>query len=208
MDVVLGRMPDFVDEVVVVDNNSTDGTGEVARSLGAKVVRETRRGYGAAYKAGLAAAGGDVIATLDGDDTYPPEAISGLVDALEDTPADFISAARFPLADASAMPLTNQFGNWVLTTTHWILFGRALRDSQSGMWVFRRSILPSLHLTSDGMPFSEEIKIEAMMRPGIRFLERHIEYRQRIGTVKLQRWREGAENLLFLLRKRFGRNHR
>ena len=67
----IGMLPPCVDEIVVVDNNSTDQTGEVAKSLGARVVFEGRKGYGAAYKAGLPAARGDVTVTLDGDGTYP-----------------------------------------------------------------------------------------------------------------------------------------
>src|SRR5262245_13310500 len=70
---VIGRMPAAVDEIVVVDNNCTDRTAEVARGLGAKVVAERRRGYGAAYQAGFRAATRDLVVTLDGDGTYPPE---------------------------------------------------------------------------------------------------------------------------------------
>src|SRR4029079_4721832 len=64
---VLAQMPSMVDEVVVVDNASTDRTGEVARGAGARVVFEARKGYGRAYKTGFAAARGDVIVTMDGD---------------------------------------------------------------------------------------------------------------------------------------------
>jgi glycosyltransferase involved in cell wall biosynthesis len=201
---VFEQIPDYVDEVVVVDNRSTDGTGDVARSLGAKVVYEAKQGYGAAYKAGLPAATGEIIATLDGDGTYPAEEIARLVDLLEDGGHDFISASRFPLRNPESMPLTNQFGNRVLTIATRLLFGHPIVDSQSGMWVFRKSILPKLRLTSDGMPFSEEIKLEALANPGVRFFEGHIPYYQRIGEVKLRRWSEGFENLLFLVRKRFG----
>src|SRR5437762_9471175 len=112
---VLEGMPSYVDECVVVDNNSTDRTGEVARSLGARVVVEKRPGYGAAYKAGLPAATGDVIVTLDGDGSYPSDAIQPLVERLVDRNLDFISGCRFPLANPRAMPLTNQIGNGVLT---------------------------------------------------------------------------------------------
>jgi glycosyltransferase involved in cell wall biosynthesis len=200
---VIGRCPKEVDEIVVVDNNCTDRTAEVARSLGAKVVSEKRPGYGAAYKAGLAAATGDIIVTLDGDGTYPPEAIPALVDTLVAQRWDFLSACRFPLADRRAMGLTNQLGNWVLTTTSMVLFFKPIRDSQSGMWVFRRSILDRLRVTSDGMPFSQEIKLEAILR-GFRFGEAHIHYGARIGEVKLQKWRDGWLNLSFLFKKRFG----
>jgi glycosyltransferase involved in cell wall biosynthesis len=201
---VIESMPPYVDEVVVVDNNSTDRTGEIARSLGAVVVFQPRKGYGAAYQAGLPAATGDVIATLDGDGTYPADEISLLVDALEDRKLDFISGARFPLRDQSAMNFSNKVGNLVLTITTMLLWFRPLRDSQSGMWVFRRSILPKLRLTSDGMPLSEEIKIEAIEKLGSRFAEVGIDYRPRIGEVKLQKWRDGWLNLSFLFAKRFG----
>lgn len=200
---VLGRVPPDVDEVVVVDNASTDRTAEVARSLGARVVSETRRGYGAAYKAGLAAATGDLVVTLDGDGTYPPEAIPGLVDTLLDRGWDFLSACRFPLADTGAMPLSNRIGNRVLTLATAALFFHAIRDSQSGMWVFRRALLERMRLMSDGMSFSEEIKLEALAR-GARFGESHIAYGDREGTVKLRKWRDGWSNLSFLIRRRLG----
>jgi hypothetical protein len=99
----------------------------------------------------------------------------------------------------------NRLGNHVLTLTTRLLFGRRLRDSQSGMWVFRRSLLGRLRLVSDGMSFSEEIKLEALFRPGVRFAECPISYAPRIGDVKLRRWRDGWGNLLFLVRKRLGR---
>ena len=199
---VIESMPSYVDEIVVVDNNSTDRTGEIARSLGAVVVFQPVKGYGAAYQAGLPAATGDVIATLDGDGTYPADEISILVDALEDRKLDFISGARFPLRNGNAMNFSNKIGNMVLTLTTMLLWFRPLRDSQSGMWVFRRSVLPKLRLTSNGMPLSEEIKIEAIEKLGRRFAEVGIDYRPRIGEVKLQKWRDGWLNLSFLFRKR------
>jgi glycosyltransferase involved in cell wall biosynthesis len=200
---VLGRIPKVVDEVVVVDNNCTDRTADVARSLGAVVVAEKTPGYGAAYKRGLKAATRDVIVTLDGDGTYPPEEIPRLVDEMVDRNWDFLSASRFPLTDPTAMHLTNRLGNWVLTAAAAVLYFKPIRDSQSGMWVFRRSALDRMRLTSDGMPFSEEIKLEALLR-GLRFGEGHIPYGARVGEVKLDKWRDGWLNLTFLVKKRFG----
>lgn len=200
---VLGRIPKVVDEVVVVDNNCTDRTAEVAQSMGAVVVAEKTPGYGAAYKAGLRAASKDVIVTLDGDGTYPPEEIPRLVDEMVDRNWDFLSASRFPLTDPTAMHLTNRLGNWVLTVAAAVLYLQPIRDSQSGMWVFKRSGLGKMRLTSDGMPFSEEIKLEAVLR-GLRFGEGHIPYGARVGEVKLQKWRDGWLNLSFLVKKRFG----
>jgi hypothetical protein len=116
---------------------------------------------------------------------------------------DFLSASRFPLTDPRAMHLSNRIGNGVLTIAAAVLFFTPIRDSQSGMWVFRRSALERMTLTSDGMAFSEEIKLEALLR-GQRFGEGHIPYGVRIGEVKLQKWKDGWENLAFLVRKRLG----
>ena len=200
---VIGRMPTVVDEVVVVDNNCTDRTAEVAASLGARVVSERTPGYGAAYKAGLRAVQSDIVVTLDGDGTYPPEEIPRLVQTLLEKRWDFLSASRFPLADPRAMGFSNRLGNRVLTVAAAMLFFKPIRDSQSGLWVFRRAALERLRLTSDGMAFSEEIKLEALLR-GLRFGEAHIPYGMRVGEVKLQKWRDGWNNLVFLVRRRLG----
>ena len=82
---------------------------------------------------------------------------------------------------------------------------RWVRDSQSGMWVFRRSILKDMQLEADGMAFSEEIKIEALKNPRVRFGEISIMYTSRIGEKKLNPWRDGLQNLLFLVKKRLPR---
>jgi glycosyltransferase involved in cell wall biosynthesis len=200
---VLRRMPEFVDEVIVVDNNSTDRTADVAESLGARVIREHVRGYGRAYKKGFSVATGDVIITLDGDHSYPPDAISYLLEAFLHLEADFLNASRFPVRDRQAMSFKHKFGNFVLSVAMSLLYFRWVRDSQSGMWVFRRSILEGMKLTSDGMAFSEEIKIEALKRSDVRFNEISIQYSSRLGEIKLNPWRDGFYNLWFLLKKRF-----
>ncbi len=200
---VIKSLPECVDEVVVVDNNCTDRTAEVARALGARVVTQTTKGYGAAYKAGLPAVTGDVTITMDGDSTYPSEQIEELVDYLVDRELDFISASRFPLTNPEAMSFTNKVGNMVLTVAMLLLYGTGIRDSQSGMWVYRSSVYPKMRLTSDGMPFSEEIKIEAIRAKDIRFGEYPVNYHPRVGEVKLDKWRDGLRNLSFLVQKRF-----
>src|SRR5579862_1605920 len=158
---VLRRMPEFVDEVIVVDNGSTDRTSDVARSFGARVIREDVRGYGRSYKTGFSWATGDIIVTLDGDHSYPPDAISYLLEAFLHLDVDFLNASRFPVRDRHSMSFKHKFGNVILSIAMSLLYGRWVRDSQSGMWVFRRSILDGFKLTSDSMAFSEEIKIEA-----------------------------------------------
>jgi glycosyltransferase involved in cell wall biosynthesis len=201
---VLARMPSFVDEVIVVDNNSTDRTAELARSRGARVLHEEVRGYGRAYKTGLVQSRGDIIVTLDGDHSYPPDAISYLLEAFLHSEVRFLSASRFPLKNRQAMSLKHWIGNRLLSLAMSILYFRWVRDSQSGMWVFERSSLDEMQLVSDGMAFSEEIKIEAITRRRIGFKEIYIDYSTRMGEIKLQPWRDGFKNLSFLLRKRFG----
>lgn len=198
---VLRRMPDFVDQTIVVDNGSTDRTREVAESFGAEVIREHVRGYGRAYKRGFSHATGDVIVTLDGDHSYPPDAISYLLEAFRHLEADFLNASRFPVREKGAMSLKHKFGNLVLSLAMSILFLRWVSDSQSGMWVFKRSILARMKLESDGMAFSEEIKIEAL-KANVRFVEISIQYSSRLGEIKLNPWRDGIQNLLFLVKKR------
>src|ERR1700685_3557612 len=173
---VLRSMPDFVDEVIVVDNASTDRTSQVASSLGAKVIHEKVRGYGRSYKRGFACATGDLIVTLDGDHSYPVDALSYLLEAFRHHEVDFLNASRFPVRDRHAMSLKHHFGNLALSLAMSILYFRWVRDSQSGMWVFRRSILKDMHLESESMSFSEEIKIEALKNPRVRFGELSIMY--------------------------------
>ncbi len=200
---VLNRMPEFVDQVIVVDNGSTDRTSEVAKRFGAQVIREDVRGYGRSYKTGFASATGDIIVTLDGDQSYPPDAISYLLEAFLHLEVDFLNASRFPVRDRHAMSLKHKLGNVILSVAMSLLYGRWVRDSQSGMWVFRRSILADMELVSDAMAFSEEIKIEALKNGRVRFEEISIQYTSRMGEIKLNPWRDGFYNLWFLLKKRF-----
>ena len=200
---VLSRMPDFVDDVIVVDNGSTDRTSEVAHSFGAQVIREEVRGYGRTYKKGFANAKGDIIVTLDGDHSYPVDAISYLLEAFLHLEVDFLNASRFPVRDRRAMSFKHHVGNLILSLAMSILYFRWVRDSQSGMWVFRRSILKNMVLESDSMAFSEEIKIEALKQPNVRFAEINIQYSSRLGEIKLNPWRDGFHNLFFLIKKRF-----
>ncbi len=202
---VLDAMPDFVDEVIVVDNGSTDRTPEVAASMGAKVIREPVRGYGRAYKRGFTVATGDIIITLDGDHSYPVDAVAYLIEAFLHLEVDFLNTSRFPVRDPRAMSFKHKVGNLVLSIATSLLFFRWVRDSQSGMWVLRRSIVKEMKLESDSMAFSEEIKVEVLRNRRLRFGEISILYSSRLGEKKLNPWRDGMQNLAFLVKKRFFR---
>jgi dolichol-phosphate hexosyltransferase len=199
---VLNDLPPFVDEVIVVDNGSTDRTATVARQLGAIVINELNRGYGRAYKTGFSRATGDIIVTLDGDHSYPADALSYLLEAFMHCRVGFLSGSRLPPLTPDAMSFKHKIGNRILSLTMSLLFLRWISDSQSGMWIFRRDALSKMRLTSDGMAFSEEIKIEAILNKDIGFREMFINYSQRVGEIKLQPWRDGLSNLAFLIRKR------
>lgn len=196
-------LPALVDQIIVVDNGSTDNTAAIARSFGWTVIPETRRGYGRAYKTGLAAATGEIIVTMDGDGTYPRNFIPVLLDVMHDENVDFISCDRTGHKDRPSSFL-RVFGNDVLNVFIWLLYGSRIHDSQSGMWVFRRELLGRMNLTSDGMAFSEEIKVEAFAMPGVHWKELPIYYKERHGESKLNIWRDGFYNLWFLFKKRFG----
>src|SRR5215471_16403688 len=159
---VLREVPPFVDEIIVVDNGSTDRTAAVAREMGALVVSELHRGYGRAYKSGFLRASGDIIVTLDGDHSYPVDALSYLIEAFLQSGVSFLSASRFPILRQNSMSFKHNIGNRILSLAMSVLFLRWINDSQSGMWIFHRSALTKMKLRSDGMAFSEEIKIEAL----------------------------------------------
>jgi hypothetical protein len=196
-------------EVLVIDGASTDGTAEKARAEGARVIVEPRKGYGRAYRTGFASAQGEIIATLDGDGTYPAERVPEYVDHLLEHGLDLVSGDRLASIDRSAMTTEHRIGNWALNlfvriAYHHYLRGLPngeLRDSQSGMWVLRRTLLDEVHLTQDGMAMSEELKIEAIVR-GFRFEEVPIRYAKRWGAPKLSSWRDGQRNLAYLFTKR------
>jgi hypothetical protein len=128
-----------------------------------------------------------------------------LIEAFLHLDVDFLNASRFPVRDNRAMSFKHKLGNLVLSVAVSVLFLHWVRDSQSGMWVFRRSILKDMKLEADGMAFSEEIKIEALRNPRIRFGEISILYTSRLGEKKLNPWRDGFHNLAFLFKKRFMR---
>ncbi len=188
-------------EVMVIDNGSKDKTRHIARQHGANVIVQPIRGYGNAYKAGFANASGDIIATGDADLTYPFEDLPEIIKKMEKEDLDFISTNRLVHINPEVMEPSNLFGNKLLTTVTKILFNSPFADSQSGMWIFRREIWDELNVRSSGMPFSQELKIEAFSR-GFKCAEVPIQYRIRAGDTKLNIYRDGTEVMMQLFRKK------
>ncbi|MFL6116805.1 MAG: glycosyltransferase family 2 protein [Catenulispora sp.] len=188
-------------EIVVVDNNSSDGTGELARACGARVVFQPEKGYGNAYKAGFAAAEGEVIASGDADRTYPFDHLPELLAELEGSGADFLTTDRLHPANRGAMKHSHFWANHVLSFFGRLIFRHGIRDSQSGMWIFHRYVWAGVDVRSPGMAFSQEIKNAAVLA-GYKVTETHIEYRVRGGDVKLNSIRDGVRNLAHLVSHR------
>jgi len=199
---LLPDVPPWIDEVVVVDNNSTDGTGEVARGLGCRVVEEKQQGYGIALKSGFQAAEGDIIITMDADGTCLFEHYPRLIKHMLDNGVDFVTARRIPDRFRTFTSLLRFLGDMFLDVTCWIFFRFWVYDSQSGIWAFKREILSRINLESDGWALSEEIKIEAFTHPELKAAELPILYINiRVGDSKLRMWRDGFANLCYIVKK-------
>jgi dolichol-phosphate hexosyltransferase len=194
-------------DFLIIDGASKDRTKAEAEKRGARVIIEPRKGYGRAYKRGFAEAEGDILVTGDADGTYPFERAHEFVQVLLDEGLDFVNCDRYGHLEKGAMSAKHRFGNWVLSSTARVLFGIRLRDSQSGMWVIRRTALPKLDVErmAEGMAFSQEVKIEAIRRLDGRFKEIPAGLRPRIGTPVLASWRDGLGNLKALFSWRVNR---
>jgi len=188
-------------EIMVIDNGSTDKTKHIASENGATVIVQPVRGYGNAYKAGFANATGDIIATGDADLTYPLGDLPKIVKKMEDENLDFITTNRLTNLKPEVMSKTHYFGNFVFHFAAKILFGLPCKDSQSGMWIFKRKIWSKLNVKSSGMAFSQELKIEAYKK-GFKCAEVPIVYRARVGEAKLSTFKDGFGNMLHLVLKR------
>lgn len=204
---MLQNVPSIVDEVIVVDNGSTDNTVFVAETLGAKVIREKRHiegvGYGFAHQAGMKHAKGDIIVALDGDNTYPIEKIPEILSYMLKTHVDFVSCARFPLSNEGAISKLRQFGVKVLNMEASLLFGYPIKDVLSGMWVMKKECVKKLNAKSGEWNFSPEIKLTALMHPEIRFSEYHISHSIRYnGVSKQQIWKTGLNHMFYIFELR------
>jgi glycosyltransferase involved in cell wall biosynthesis len=186
-------------EVIVVDNNSTDRSAEVASAHGATVVAEQRHGYGSAYLAGLSAAHGDYIVMGDADETYPIAELGPFVDRLEQGD-DLVLGSRFKgQIHGDAMPwLNRRIGNPILTGLLNLFFGVKVSDAHCGMRAVRRDALPALDLHSTGMEFASEMVFKAYRR-GLRVSEIPIDYFPRVGESKLNRFGDAWRHARFML---------
>jgi glycosyltransferase involved in cell wall biosynthesis len=201
-------IPDYVDEIIVVDNGSTDNTVWVAGEAGARVLSEKRTingiGYGFAHMKGMQHATGDIIFAMDGDDTYPSHQIRDIVEKMEDENLDFVSCNRLPLKNSGAISKIRRLGIFILNIEVLVLYGKHIRDILTGMWAVRKSAVPALKLKMGDWNFSPEIKVSAFVNENIRFAEFHIDHFEREEEASKQAiWNTGFNHLLYILKRRF-----
>jgi hypothetical protein len=187
----------LIGEVIVVDNGSIDGSGELARGAGAIVVDEPRRGYGSAYLAGLDVASGDYIVMVDADLTYDFQEIPRFVEQLDEG-AQLVIGNRMQSIHPGAMPRLSRVGNPLLSGFLNALHRTNIHDAHCGMRALRRDVLPLLNLRTVGMEFASEMVIRAT-REQLDVREVPIELHPRVGRSKLSPFRDGWRHLRVIL---------
>ena len=192
-----------MDYEIIVSDSSTDKSPEIARRLGAIVVRH-ERGYGNAYKEGLKHANGHYIIMGDSDGTYDFSEIPLFLEELQKG-YDFVIGNRFTgQMQKGSMPMLhkyigNPFLTWLLNVTH----GGSLGDVHCGFRAIKRDALQKLDLQSDGMEFASEMIIKAL-RQGMKIIEIPVSYRRRVGRSKMRSLRDGWRHVRFITYSRRG----
>lgn len=207
---VLGRVPDRVDEIVLVDGHSTDRTVQLARLACPDVVVVEQRGAGkgAALRAGFEAATGDLIVMMDADGSMEPTEITSFVTALEHG-YDFVKGSRrLPGGGSADLTPIRRLGNRVFTSAVNLLFLVPFSDLCYGFVAFRRDRLERLALTAHGFEFETEIAIHAV-KAGLRIAEvPSVESQRRYGASNLHAIRDGNRVLRTIVRERLSRRAR
>lgn len=193
------RTVGYEPEVVVLDGNSRDATVEVARSMGAIVVRDRGQGKGAAVRDARAALRGEFTVMMDADGTYAADAIPRVLDPLARGAADVVMGHR--LKQPGAMTGVHRFGNTMLSLGATVLYGRRCPDLCTGLWGFRTDALRALPMESEGFELEAEMfALAARLR--FRIAHTPVDYLPRKGTSKLST-RDGLRIGWCLVRKRF-----
>ena len=191
----------FSGEVIVADNGSTDGSQQIARELGARVVDVATKGYGAALQGGIIEAKGRYVIMGDADDSYDFSRTAPFI-ALLRAGNDLVMGNRFlgGIRPGAMPPLHRYLGNPVLTTIGRIFFRSPCGDFHCGLRGFRRDAILSLNLRATGMEFATEMVVKAtMQRLRITEVPTTLEPAGRSRPPHLRSWRDGWRHLRFLL---------
>lgn len=169
---VLARIPDLVDEILIIDGHSQDNTIEVAKTLcpHARILQQPGRGKGDALRFGIKEATGDIIVMLDADGSMAPEEIPSFIEPLLNG-YDFVKGSRFLHGAGTAdMPAHRIFGNWVFTTLTNILHGCPYTDLCYGYNAFWKRIFKIVEFKADGFEIETEINIK-IRKAGLKVVE-------------------------------------
>jgi len=198
---VLEKMPDFVDEIVVVDNNSTDRTRKIALECGVKLIEEKKQGVGWATRKGYDNVKGDIIVIMDSDGQHNPRDINKFLRLLIKGKNDVIFGTRFSRGKlrSKSGSILRDVGNKIQTIIFNILFQDNITDSQCGMWVFNKNVLDKISLTSKEFSIVEEFKVHIINR-NIKFSELSINCGRRQGISRLSPLKDGIKNIFFLFK--------
>jgi len=186
---------------IIVSDSSTDQTPEIARALGAIVIKPDRRGYGYAYRFAFKYARGKYIVMGDGDDTYDFMEMCKLLEPLMRGEADLVIGSRFKgKIEKGAMPWLHRWiGNPILTRFLNTFFKAGVSDAHSGFRAIRHDALKRLDLQADGMEFASEMIVEACKK-GFRIREVPINYyRRKKNESKLRSFHDGWRHMKFML---------
>jgi glycosyltransferase involved in cell wall biosynthesis len=188
-------------EVLISDNGSTDGSQEIARAHGARVVDAPQRGYGAALSAGIASARGRFVIMGDADDSYDFANLDAFVAALRDG-AELVMGNRFAGGIApGAMPWHHRYiGNPVLSFVGRLFFAAPIRDFHCGLRGFSKAAIEGLNLRTTGMEFASEMVVKARLNGlDLREVPTTLRPDGRSRPPHLRSFRDGWRHLRFLL---------
>jgi glycosyltransferase involved in cell wall biosynthesis len=201
---LLPRIPDWVQEVIIVDGRSTDGTVEVARQLrnDVRIVMEPRPGKGVALQAGFTAATGEIIVMMDADGSMAPEEAILFIGALM-SGADLVKGSRFMQgAGSEDISITRRLGNWSLTQLVRLLYGCSFSDLCYGYVAFWRKHVDTLKCDCDGFEIETLINVRAL-KSRLKIVEVASFEAPRIsGESNLRAVRDGIRILKTILRER------
>ena len=186
---VIGDIPDFVQEIIVVDNGSTDTTAEMAKNAGATVLHESKKGYGHACLKGLdylknSDQKTDIVVFLDGDYSDYPEQMSDVITPITDNNMDFVLGSRKKnLSEKGAMQPQQRFGNWLATRLMTLFFNSKFTDL-GPFRAIKYEVLNSLDMRDQTYGWTVEMQLK-ILKQKFTYCEIPVKYRNRIGVSKV-----------------------
>lgn len=192
---VLQWVKPYIDEILVVDGHSTDGTADLARQAGVRVIQDNGRGKGAALKLGIAEAHGDILVFMDADGSHDPTSIPALLAPILSDEADLVVASRHRGgSDEWRGDLDNYFrsvGGGIITLAINYRWNVRITDALNGFRAIRRSVAASLDLTADDFDIEQQM-VTRCLRKRYRVTEvASHEFLRKWGRSKLPTYRKG-----------------